>query len=76
MNATLPLCLAQALTPLAPPQSMVHQIVKPADLTEDQRATIDAAMHADKLVDGYAQRKYRSALALQVQANPDQWRAA
>ncbi len=28
MNATLPLCIAQALAPFAPPQSVVHQIIR------------------------------------------------
>lgn len=32
MNAALPTGLAQALAPMAPPQSMVHQIVRDADL--------------------------------------------
>ena len=76
MNAALPLCLAQALVPFAPTQSVVHQIIKAPELTEPLRQQIDEAMHADKLRDGYSQRNYQSALALQIQAHPEQWRAA
>jgi len=36
MNATLPPCLAAALAPFAPPQSVVHQIVR-----DDEAARID-----------------------------------
>lgn len=76
MNAALPLCLAGALAPFAPPKSVVHQIIKAPELTEAQRAAFDAAMHADKLADGYGQRNYQSALALQIKHSPEQWRAA
>ena len=76
MNATIPLCLAQALAPFAPPQSVVHQIVKAPELPEAQRQQIDEAMHADKLCDGYGQRNYRSALFAQIQDHPEQWRPA
>lgn len=76
MNASLPLCLAQALAPWAPPQSVVHKIVNAGELNEVQRTAIDAAMHADKLRDGYGQRNYSSALALERQHNPELWRAS
>lgn len=76
MNATLPLCLAQAVAPFAPPQSVVHQIVKAIALTDEQRQRVDLEMLADKSIDGYGQRQYRSALALQIQAHPEQWRPA
>lgn len=76
MNATLPLCLAQVPAPFVPAQSVVRQIIQVPELTEDQRQQIDEAMHADKLRDGYGQRNYQSALALQIQHNPEQWRAA
>jgi len=72
----MPPILAQALAPFAPPQSVVHQIVKAAEFPEEQRQRIDEAMHADKLTDSYGQRNYQSALALQIQSNPDQWRPA
>lgn len=47
MNATLPLVMAQALAPFAPPSSVVHQIVREAELSEAERQAIDTAMHAD-----------------------------
>ena len=76
MNATLPICLAQALVPFAPPKSVVHQIIKSPDLTESGRQRIDREMHADKLANGYAMRNFQTALALQIQAHPEQWRSA
>lgn len=33
----------------------------------------DAAMHADKLADGYGRRKNDNALRLQIQSNPQHW---
>lgn len=33
----------------------------------------DAAMHADKQVDGYGRRKDDQALRLQIQRNPQYW---
>ena len=65
MNATLPLCIAQALAPFAPPQSMVHQIIKTAELTEAQRLQADMAMHAAKLAG--VDHHYRKALDMQIQ---------
>ena len=65
MNATLPLCIAQALAPFAPPQSMVHQIIKTAELTEAQRLQADMAMHADKLAG--VDHNHRKALDMQIQ---------
>ena len=76
MNAALPLCLAHAMAPFAPPQSVVHQIIKAPELTESHRQQIDEAMHADKLRDRYGQRNYQSALALQIQHSPEQWSPA
>lgn len=65
MNATLPLCIAQALAPFAPPQSMVHQIIKTAELTEAKRLQADMAMHAAKLAG--VDHHYRKALDMQIQ---------
>ena len=33
----------------------------------------DAAMHRDKLADGYGRRKNDNALRLQIQSNPQHW---
>lgn len=55
-----------ALAPFAPPPP----------LTQEQCKAVDAAMHQDKLVDGYGQRQFQSALALERQHNPETWRAA
>lgn len=65
MNASLPLVMAQALAPFAPPQSMVHQIVRDANAEATAR-DIDAAMLADKERDGYGQRNYLAAMILQM----------
>jgi hypothetical protein len=46
MNATLPLVLARALAPMAPPQSEVHQIIG-ADRVKDPIAEMQR--QADKL---------------------------
>lgn len=67
MNATLPLVMAQALAPFAPPSSVVHQIVQEArELSEAECRAIDTAMHADKMVDGYGQRNYLAAMIDQM----------
>lgn len=66
MNAQLPLSLAAALAPFAPPSSIVHQIV-----SDEQAQRIDAAMLADAKADGYRIRNERAALALQI-AQPHQ----
>ena len=36
-------------------------------------AHCDAAMHRDKLADGYGRRKNDNALRLQIQSNPQHW---
>lgn len=52
MNATLPLCIAQALAPFAPPQSMVHQIVRQQrlsdELADQYRTGLDCALNDDE----------------------------
>lgn len=53
------------MVPMAPPQSVVHQIVQ-AELSEAKCQAIDAAMHQDKLVDGWAQRNFKRAMDLQM----------
>ena len=65
MNANLPLCMAQALAAFAPPSSEVNQILAEAKLAERQRQQIDHDMHSDKACDGYGQRAYRVAMAIQ-----------
>lgn len=67
MNAGLPTTLARALACMAPPSSVVHQIV-----SEDQAKRIDAAMLADKKRDGYAQRLEANAMRLQLSENARQ----
>lgn len=64
MNASLPSSLTMALLSLAPPSSIVHQIV-----SEDQAKRIDAAMLADKKQDGYSRRLEASAMRLQLADN-------
>lgn len=67
MNASLPLCIAQALAPFAPPSSVVHQIVREArELSEAECRAIDSAMLADKVVDGYGRRNYLAAMVDQM----------
>ena len=65
---TLHPTLARAMLAMAPPSSVVHQIVE-----QDQAQRIDAAVHADKLDDGYGRRKALAALNLQIQSNPQYW---
>ena len=38
MSARIPLALAQALAPMAPPQSVVHKVIEEADLLAADRA--------------------------------------
>lgn len=38
MSARLPLTLARALAPMAPPQSVVHKVIEEADLLAADRA--------------------------------------
>lgn len=70
MNATLPPCMAAALAPFAPPQSIVHQIVRD---DEGARIAQDLAYEAEKQSGELDRANYRRALELQVQANPAQW---
>ena len=70
MNATLPPCLAAALAPFAPPQSIVHQIVRD---DEASRIAQDLAYEAEKQSGALDRANERRALELQVQANPAQW---
>lgn len=68
MNANLPTTLAAAMLSMAPPSSIVHQIV-----SEERAQRIDLAMHLDKLADGYGARRDAAALRLQIQSNPQHW---
>ena len=38
MSARIPLALARALAPMAPPQSVVHKVIEEADLLAADRA--------------------------------------
>jgi hypothetical protein len=38
MSASIPLALARALAPMAPPQSVVHKVIEEADLLAADRA--------------------------------------
>jgi hypothetical protein len=71
VNASLPPTLARALACMAPPSSIVHQIV-----SEDQAKRIDAAMLADKKQDGYGRRLEANAMRLQLADNARQGHAA
>lgn len=62
MNARLHPTLARAMLPVAPAGSIVHRVI-----SEDRARQIDAALHADKLADGYGQRNEARALELQFQ---------
>lgn len=62
--STLHPTIAQALAPFAPPLSVLH-------ITPEQALRIDAAMHADKRVDGYGQRGDAQAMALQLKYQGD-----
>lgn len=42
-------------------------------LTEPEAQAMDAAMHQDKLDNGYERRNQAAALKAQIQANPAQW---
>ncbi len=63
MNARLPLALARALAPMAPPQSEVHRVISEAD-----RLAADRARNVNK-----AERYYDAAERrdLQAQINND-----
>lgn len=62
MNARIPLCMAQALAPFAPPSSVVHQIV-----SEDQALRIDLDALLDKKANGYDRRNDAAALRVQIE---------
>ena len=68
MNATLPVTLLRAMAPMAPPTSIVHQI-----LSQEQARAIDAAMHrlkqdpqhVQKLADKLQREEVRIAALMQ-----------
>ena len=69
MSARIPLALAQALAPMAPPQSVVHKVIEEADLLAADRArNINKAERA-------IEREAESALDLQIkhQNLPGAW---
>lgn len=62
MNATLPLCMAQALAPFAPPQSVVHRILAVSErdwIRADLAANTNKSQRAN-------QRDERTALVDQI----------
>jgi hypothetical protein len=46
MNARMPLALARALAPMAPPQSEVHQIIEADALAADRARNVNKAERA------------------------------
>ena len=69
MNAYLPPILAHALKPMAPPQSVVHKVIKEADLLAADRAR--NVNKAERAIEREAER----ALDLQIkhQNLPGAW---
>ena len=69
MNAYLPPVLARALEPMAPPQSVVHQVI-----TEDELLAADRARNVNK-AERAAQANADRALDLQVRMQnlPGAW---
>ena len=63
MNASLPLCMAQALAPFAPPKSEVHRILA---ASERDLIAADLANNAAKAT--FHQRNDAAAMAFQIQA--------
>ena len=61
MNAALHPTLAAAMLPMAPPSSIVHQIV-----SDEQAQRMDAGVLADKLAGGYDRRGDAAAMRLQL----------
>ena len=70
MNARLPLTIARALVPMAPPCSVVHDIVREADLLEADRYLAGPARDPqffDRKAELYEQRSQREAERLELQ---------
>ena len=65
----LPACLARALAPMAPPQSVIHQIIQ-----EDDLLTADRARNLNK-AERAIEREAEKALDLQIkhQNLPGAW---
>lgn len=66
MSARIPLTLARALAPIAPPQSEVHRIISEADaLAADRAANVNKAERAVERNAEYAlrlQQRYEDAM--------------
>ena len=60
MSARIPLTLARALAPMAPPQSVVHQVI-----TEDELLAADRARNVNK-AERAIEREAEYALDLQI----------
>ena len=69
MDVRLPLCLARALAPMAPPQSVIHQIIQ-----EDDLLAADRARNVNK-AERAIEREAEEALGLQIkfQNLPGAW---
>ena len=69
MNARLPLTIARALVPMAPPCSVVHDIVREADLLEADRYLAGPARDPqffDRKAELYEQRSQQEAERLEL----------
>lgn len=69
MNARLPLTIARALVPMAPPCSVVHDIVREADLLEADRYLAGPARDPqffDRKTELYEQRSQQEAERLEL----------
>ena len=69
MNARLPLTIARALVPMAPPCSVVHDIVREADLLEADRYLAGPARDPqffDRRTELYEQRSQQEAERLEL----------
>lgn len=69
MNARLPLTIARPLVPMAPPCSVVHDIVREADLLEADRYLAGPARDPqffNRRTELYEQRRQREAERLEL----------
>lgn len=62
MNARMPLCMAQALAPFAPPSSVVHQII-----SEDRALQADLNIMDGKKSGRFDAHRNEAALRMQIE---------
>ena len=70
MSARLPLTMARALAPMAPPQSEVHRVISEAELLEADRYLAGPARDPqffNRRTELYEQRRQREAERLELQ---------